>query len=267
MSASTRPPGSEPRARARSFVERCGDRLDRLRLDALEGGPAEPARAELEAGQRGDGSFPPRPGRGAADPVAATAEGLEVLGQLQVRRAPSVEAAVGWLARAQAPDGSWAEATGARSAERIALTGRVGGLLGRSVYVRPEALAAAGDWLARHFDPGLVEGGDEAAVARLTGLAAFFANTPHGDGDAVLQWCGRALEKGFRGGGLGGLGAARVLDACDAVALPGARVAPGEVVLALLAEQEADGGWPGPDPAARVAATLDALRALARLPA
>jgi len=261
-------------------VERHGAALDRLRLEALAGAAVEPARAALEERQRSDGSFPPLPGRAAGDPVAATAAALEALGQLGVRRAPSVEAAVGWLAAAQAPDGSWSaesevgseagsegEGAGARApAERIARTGRVGGLLARSVYVRPAILAAAGDWLGRHFDPGLVEGQDPASVARLTGVAAFFANTPHAAADEVLQWCGRALEKGFRAGRLGGLGAARVLDACDAVALPGSRLAPGEVVLALLAEQEADGGWPGSDPGARVAATLDALRALARLP-
>jgi len=250
-----------------------GAALDRLRLEALEDGAAEPARAALEERQHPDGSFPPLPGRPAADPVAATADALEALGQLGVRRARSVEAAVGWLAAAQASDGSWTGQAGGEGAgapapaERIALTGRVGGLLARSAYVRPAVLAAAGDWLARHFDPGLVEGQDPASVARLTGVAAFFANTPHAAADEVLQWCGRAFEKGFRSGSLGGIGAARVLDACGAVALPGSRLAPGEVVLALLAEQEADGGWPGPDPAARVAATLDALRALARLPA
>jgi len=257
-------------------VDRHGAALDRLRLEALAGAAAEPARAALEERQRPDGSFPTLPGRAAGDPATATADALEALGQLGVRRARSVEAAVGWLAAAQAQDGAWSaepggegegEGAGARApAERIALTGRVGGLLARSVYVRPAILAAAGDWLGRHFDPALVEGPDPASVARLTGVAAFFANTPHAAADEVLQWCGRALEKGFRAGSLGGLGAARVLDACDAVALPGSRLAPGEVVLALLAEQEADGGWPGSDPAARVAATLDALRALARLP-
>jgi len=45
--------------------------------------------------------------------------------------------------------------------------------------------------------------------------------------------------------------------ACDAHALPGARLRADEAAAALLAEQTSDGGWPG-----GAGDTLEALRAL-----
>jgi len=58
-----------------------------------------------------------------------------------------------------------------------------------------------------------------------------------------------------------------VLVDCDAPSLPGARLAAGDVVAALLREQAPDGGWPPPDGErpCRIARTLDALAGLARL--
>ena len=66
----------------------------------------------------------------------------------------------------------------------------------------------------------------------------------HEDSDAILQWCGRELERGYRAGAFDAVRTARVLVDCDAPSLPGARLAAGELVAALLGEQAPDGGWP-----------------------
>ena len=63
----------------------------------------------------------------------------------------------------------------------------------------------------------------------------------------------------------GAVQTARVLVHCDAHAIPGANVAASELVQAIEAEQENDGGWldlSDPSVTARVARTLDAMAAL-----
>ncbi|RIK90397.1 MAG: hypothetical protein DCC71_25565, partial [Proteobacteria bacterium] len=140
----------------------------------------------------------------------------------------------------------------------------VAGRLARTTCVRPAVLRAAGALLAGAWSPDRVQGGDVAAIAA---WAQFFANVDHELSDAGLQWCGRELERGFRTGTIAPLDAARVFAACDAQALPGARLSAEEVALSLVASQQPDGGFGSPaDPAhARVEATLDALAALRRL--
>jgi hypothetical protein len=110
-----------------------------------------------------------------------------------------------------------------------------------------------------------VKGGRAWGV--LVAYAHCFANTSHEEGDPILQWCGRELERGFRTRLFDAVRAARVLVLCDAGAIPGARFAAGELVAGVLAEQQADGGWldpADPAPAARVAHSLLALSALSR---
>jgi hypothetical protein len=247
--------------RAACFLDAHGTALDRARLAAFRGEGAEPAREAVEALQREDGSFPALPGCAPGAATRTTAAALEVLAEIRVRRARSVEHAVAFLGQTQSPDGSWGEGA---TELRLASSGRVGAALGRTVYARPEVLASAGDFLGRHFAPERVEGGEWDALA---GVAAFFTNVDHERGDDVLQWCGRALEKGFRSHAFSAVRTARVLTLCDAGGLPGASVDPAELVMGMLAEQVADGGWPAPDeiPGGRAEATLAAAFALVRL--
>jgi hypothetical protein len=129
---------------------------------------------------------------------------------------------------------------------------------------RARSLDAAAEHLSALWSPQRVQGG---AFAPLAAYAACFANVDHRRSDEVLQWCGRALERGFRSGRLGAVRTARVLLWCDAPSLPGARLAAAEVAAGILAEQAPDGGWlaaEAPEPE-RVRCALDALAGLARL--
>ena len=83
------------------------------------------------------------------------------------------------------------------------------------------ALRAAGGYLAVHWSPELVQGGSWHAIC---GYAHFFSNVPHEISDAVLQWCGRELERAFRIGAFDAVRAARIFTLCDAHALPGAKL-------------------------------------------
>lgn len=168
------------------------------------------------------------------------------------------------LVRAQRPEGCWEPAGDASEGAAIEATGRIAGVLARTPCVKSRTLDAAADWLAERFAPERVQG---FAIGALGAYAATFANIPHEASDAILQWCGRELERGFRAGAFAAVRTARVLVDCDAPSLPGARFAANEVVAALLREQGQDGGWPsqGGEPACRIARTLDALAGLARL--
>jgi hypothetical protein len=112
------------------------------------------------------------------------------------------------------------------------------------------------------FAPERVQG---LAWGPLAAYAATFANVAHESSDAILQWCGRELERGFRSGAFGAARTARVLLDCDAPSLPGARLSFAEIVEGLLREQASDGGWPAAAGASPVATTLDALAALSRI--
>lgn len=254
----------EALARAAAFVAARGAPLDGLRLEAILGRrPAAEARAAIEALQRADGAFAPLPGRAPAGACEAAADALEALFGVGVQGGPAIERAVAFLAAAQARDGSWADAPDAAPAERVALTARLAGALARTPYARPGALARAGAFLEAHAPDAPCEGG---APAELAALAHYFANAPDERADEVLQRCGRELERGFRSGTCDAVGVVRVLLACDARALPGARLEAAELATALLSAQAQDGGWPAPGgDAARVAATLDAALALVRL--
>jgi hypothetical protein len=249
------------RERAQAFVERHGEEFAKRRARALVDRARALAVSEwLAALQLPDGGFP---GASGSDPVS-TRRALAALVQLGVRKGAIVERAVANLVRAQRPEGCWHPQGDDTEEGAVEATGRIAGVLARTGSVRARTLDAAADWLAARFAPERVQG---FALAALGAYAATFANVPHDESDAILQWCGRELERGFRAGAFDAARTARVLVDCDAPSLPGARLAAGDVVAALLREQAPDGGWPpqGAEMRCRVAKALDALAGLARL--
>jgi hypothetical protein len=159
------------------------------------------------------------------------------------------------LARDQAGDGGFASAL-APDARRFE-TGMIAGYLAKTRYARPQLLLAAAEFLARQWSPDLVQGGSWPAIAA---YAHCFANVDHDESDAILQWCGRELGKGFVMRAFDAVRTARVFVYCDAHGLPGAQLAREDLVIALLTEQGSDGSFGD-----GVASTLDGLVALRRL--
>jgi hypothetical protein len=238
---------SDAQARAAAFVATHGDALARARAAAQIG--AAPLAAALAL-------LDPRIARGGPD---AWLLALRVCDELGARGDLRAERACAELASAQREDGGF-EVEGDLDA-RLGYTGTAAGLLAKTPFARPELLDAAGGFLARHFAPERVQG---FRYESLVAYASFFANAPHAESDAVLQWCGRELERGFRARAFDAVRTARVYAGCDAHALPGARIAQDELCAALRAEQSADGGFGLPVAPAgeRVEATLEALVAL-----
>jgi hypothetical protein len=259
-------------ARAAEFVALHGDDLARVRLGVLLG--AEPPSAierVLAPWQTREGGFVPlsvgHPGESARATVGALLTALDLLDEAGLRSGPLLEAAVAWLARVQAPDGAWhptlEELVDVPDADAVFFTGMLTGHLSKLVSGSPRTLARAEEFLAMHWSPERVEDGG------WRGLAAYAHACTNGCpelSDEALQWCGRALEKGHRSGGLDLLEVARVLLVCDVHSLPGGRIDVGEVVVALLAAQCPDGGFGELDlpTAARVEATLVAVRTWVR---
>lgn len=234
------------RARAAAFVRAHGDPLAVLRADALCGEAAPDAVLERLVTP------------GADAPAEAWLPLFAVLDEQRALRSEAMQRACA----AVTPALLARDAPGAGEALERALrrAGMLGGYLARSPYARPEVLDAVGDLLAEHFTPDLLEGFRWENVAA---YAHFFANAPHEAADGILQWCGRELERGFRTRHFDALRTARVLCLCDAHALPGARIATDELVLALLTEQAADGSFGIARCAAhRVEDTLAGLAAL-----
>lgn len=255
---------AEAVAAARAFVERHGEALDVRILDALcdVAGGAALARALAER-QGEDGSIRALPGCDEG-PVGATARALEVLDAARLLDGVLVERAVGFLAGAQASDGSWVDASDVSAQDRLARTAQVASLLARTPFARLSALRAAEAWLRARWSVDLVSG---PAYGPVLAYLRVLANLDSDLGDAVLQWCGRELERGFRGQAFGPVATARILLRCGARALPGARLTAAEVVEALLAAQEPDGGFPGARLRDRVDETREAAVALLRLSA
>lgn len=232
--------------RAAQFVARHGDVTAQGRAQVLCGGGG--AKAVLE--RVGDADR--------ADP-SALLRALSLCDELGAMRAPLARRCAASLERLQAPDGGFGDAS-APEAERRRLCGRLGGLLARTPFARPETLDAAGGFLAERFAPELLQG---FQYGNIEAFARFFANAPHDAADAILQWCGRELERGFRTRRFDALATAHVLALCDAHALPGARLEREELLLCLLGEQARDGSFGGGEaPGARVEPTLRALRVL-----
>ncbi len=258
-------------ARACAFVEARGGVLARERLDALMGA-ARPGRIEaaLAAWRQSDGGFarlseppPLLSGRGT---LGGALGALGVLEEAGLRRGPLVEGVVAWLAPAQGDDGAWRagpeEKLLPEDSNALFLTGMLAGHLSKLPCGSPRTLERAEAYLAACFSPEQVEDGDWRTLTAYTHVCANGASEL---ADEALQWCGRALEKGWRGGRLDALAAARLLLLGDVRALPGGRVEAGEVGLALLQQQNADGSFGRAGaPAERVEETLLGVRALTR---
>lgn len=251
--------GDEARAarRAAEFVARHGDARAGLRARALADAHAAAAlRAALEAEapewERRDGW------------VAAEAA-LEILAEQDALAGPLAERACAAVVRAQEADGSWPGADAAEAA-RIARTGLIAGLLARTRFARPRALHAAGSYLALRWTPARVRDG----LPVVAGVLRFCANAGGDDAfaDMALHACGRELERGWREGAWDAAAVARVFVDCDAASLPGTALRASELRAGIAALQAADGGLGARDEpiARRVARTLDALVAWARLP-
>jgi len=252
-------------ARAVAFVEARGDCFAISRAHALAAGRT-PDELPLpdDAIQRPDGSIAVA---GGSAPEFESELLLRLLGaaaDLRGLHLPVVERACGHLEATQAEDGSWGAL--AESEERkIVRTGMLAGHLGKTRFARAATLSAAGDYIAERFTPDRVQNFNWPAIAA---YANYFANVPHEESDAVLQWVGRELERGFRSGRFDGVRTARVLLYAEAPSLPGGRVDAAEAIERLLAEQQGDGGWlrfDDPADSARVEHTLDAVTALVRL--
>jgi hypothetical protein len=274
--------------RAYRFLEAQPDEWARLRARVLCG--AEPAgrlAERIERSQRADGHCPLGTlisGGGLGFPVLALdradPDEVAMLGTLE---AFLVAADAGlfhgdWLERAvracearQSPDGAFrirgpifAASDEALSAD-LFFTGMIAGMLGRTPVSKADGLERAGEFVVSHFSPDAVE---HDGYPALMACSLFFTNVGHERSDELLQWCGRALEKGFRSGRIDAVATMRVLLSCDAQAMPGATFDVVELLDRLLAEQAGDGGFSElslSGPAGRTTQTFDAMLAIVRL--
>jgi hypothetical protein len=239
--------------RAAAFVESAGDEVAIGRARALIG--TQPASVVIELLRD--------PGLEAS--VGRLLRTLGILDDLRCANATPVERACDSLTASQSSDGSWSDGESAAEDERIFATGMIAGYLAKTPFVRQSTLASAADYLAARWSPDRVKGSAWGANAAYFHC---FALVRHEQADAILQWCGRELERGFRTGVYGAVRTARVFTLCKAHALPGSRLATAELVARILDEQMDDGGYASPGDSsrrARVFHTLDALSALERL--
>ena len=271
---------AEALERGWAFVERHGDELARLRARTLLG--AEPVEVGLEAveavcaldaapiplglarqGAAGLAQF------AQADPIPewlGALESLIFLSDLDALGAPVVARIAHSLTSLQAEDGGFGILSDSES-ERILATGLIAGHLARTRVVRPKVLSDASHFMSNAWAPSLVGGRAWPLVAA---FGCWFSSVGNQDdlADGALQQVGRELERGFRQGTYDAAGTVRVLLHCDASAVPGAGLVPGELLEALLSEQGEDGGFAeltdGPD-ALRVMPTFDAMLGTIRL--
>ncbi len=201
--------------------------------------------------------------------IVGTLEGLLQAGDARLLYARWVEAAARFLDDCQDEDGAFRVPTIGDEAQaretEIFWTGMIGGILGRTPVSRPSLLESAGAFLETRFDPNAVE---HDGYGALLAYSHFFTNVAHDLSDEALQWCGRALEKGFRSRQLDAVSTLRVLLTCDAQAMPGASFDIAELLVRILEEQAGDGGFAelslgGPD--TRTTQTVDAMLAVVRL--
>ena len=253
-------PEAKPRAevsvamqRAAAFVEIAGDEVAIGRARALIG--TQPASVVVKLLQD--------PGFDAS--VARLLRTLGILDDLCCTNAALVERACDSLTASQQSDGSWSDRDSAAEDERVFATGMIAGYLAKTPFVRQSTLDSAAGYLAARWSPDRVKGSAWGANAAYFHC---FALIRHEQADAILQWCGRELERGFRTGVYDAVRTARVFALCKAHALPGSSLATTELVARILDEQMDDGGYALPGDSsqrARVSHTLDALTALERL--
>jgi hypothetical protein len=278
--------GADALEAAYGFLEGVEDPLAFLRAQILCGArPIDAMTERMTTSQAEDGSlpigtlisggglgFPPLDPSGLdrdATAIVGTLEALLVAADAKAMYGEWVEPAVRCLEGHQSTDGAFripSPLAGRKADEaEIFWTGMVAGVLGRTPVSRPTTLEAAGDFLAARFDPEKVENDGYSA---LLAYAHFFTNVAHDLSDEALQWCGRALEKGFRSRQHDAVSTLRVLLTCDAQALPGATFDVVELLERVLEEQAGDGGFAElamHAPAGRTTQTFDAMLAIVRL--
>ena len=277
---------AESLERAYRFLETQPDQWALLRAQVLcAARPAEDLATKLGETQAEDGRLPigtllsggalgfPPTELAALDAdqrgVIGTLEALLLAGDAKVLHARFVEPAVRFLETQQAPDGAYripASGSG-RTVDQadIFWTGMIAGILGRTPVSRTRHLEAAGEFLASKFDPEAIE---HDGYSALMAFAHFYTNVPDDAADEALQWCGRALEKGFRSRSLEAVATVRVLLTCDAQAMPGATFDVVEFLERIMEEQAGDGGFAELSPdgrASRTSQTFDAMLAIVRL--
>jgi hypothetical protein len=278
--------------RAYDFLQGSEDVWAKLRSRVLcQACPAEELTEAIAGVQLPDGSLPPSTlisGGAAGFPtvvfealepgprsIVGTLEGLLMAADAKQMHGAWVERAAEALVGLQSADGAFRvpvciDGTGDRTGQTTAQadvfwTGMVAGVLGQTPVSRPSLLEAAGEFLESQFEPESVE---QDGFSALLSNAHFFTNVAHEFGDEALQWCGRALEKGFRSRQTDAVSTVRVLLTCDAQALPGATFDVTELLESVLAEQAGDGGFAELSVggvAARTSQTFDAMLAIVRL--
>ncbi|MFP6654375.1 MAG: hypothetical protein VCB25_02030 [Myxococcota bacterium] len=272
--------------RAYDFIEKEQDVWAKLRSAVLCGArPAADLTEAIAAQQATDGrlpistlisggaiGFPPTATDSLGEDARAivgTLESLLMAADAKILHGHWVERAAHALEGLQSEDGAFrvpAEGDSPAAAQAdVFWTGMVAGVMGRTPVSRPSMLAAAGEFLAERFEPESVE---QEGYSALLAYAHFFTNVAHDLADETLQWCGRALEKGFRSRQLDTVSTVRVLLTCDAQALPGATFDVTELLERLLEEQAGDGGFAelSPEgPAGRTTQTFDAMLGIVRL--
>lgn len=277
---------AEALEKAYDFLRAQDDSWALLRGEVLcEGRPGSDLTAALAAVQEADGSLPIGTlvsGGGLGFPeismdaleakqagIVGTLEGLLQAGDARVLHGEWVDRGVRFLETAQDADGAFRIAANGGEGESakadIFWTGMTGGILGRTPVARPSVLEAAGDFLGERFDPEMVE---QDGYSALIAYAHFFTNVAHDLSDEALQWCGRALEKGFRSRQQDGVATVRVLLTCDAQAMPGATFDVVELLSQILDEQAGDGGFAELSlggPGRRTTQTFDAMLGIVRL--
>ncbi len=274
---------AESLERAYRFLETQPDQWALLRAQVLcEARPAADLAAKLAETQAADGrlpvgtllsggaiGFPPTEiAQLSEDEVAlvGTLEALLIAGDARVLHAGWVEPACRFVESLQSEDGAYRVASlGSAEEAEIFWTGMVAGILGRTPVSKTSHLEAAGNFLATRFTPDAVE---HDGYGALLAFAHFYTNVPDEEADEALQWCGRALEKGFLSRTLDAVSVVRVLLTCDAQAMPGATFDITELLERVLEEQAGDGGFAElatDGPAARTTQTFDAMLAIVRL--
>lgn len=220
----------------------------------------------------GEVGFPPHDDEALSEGerrMLGTLEGMLVAGDARVLHAEWVEPAVRFLEAQQQRDGSYRIGVpggdAAQAEADVFFTGMIAGILGRTPVSKTANLEAAGAYLAARFTPDAVE---HDGYPSLLAYSHFYTNVPDEEADEALQWCGRALEKGFRSRRLDAVSTLRVLLTCDAQAMPGATFDIVELLERLMEEQAGDGGFAelspgGPD--TRTSQTVDAMIATVRL--
>ena len=244
-----------PDAKQRSvaYIENTGDELASARARALVG--AQPVSEVIEL----------LPDCGTEPAIGELLMILATFDDLVCREVPPVEVACQILARVQGRDGAWCDGADVTEDERIISTGMIAGYLAKTPFVRRSTLNSAADHLASLWEPERVKGTAWSATAAYFHC---FSLIRHDQADAILQWCGRELERGFLTDVYDVVQTARVFTLCKAHALPGSQLARSDLVERLVEEQGCDGSYVPRDDSsksARVEHTLDALAALVHL--